>query len=89
MPTRFETPPDHPGVAVVTIDRPDQANALDPESLRDLAAHWRRINDDEAIRVAILTGTGERAFCAGMDMRKTIPISQALARGERIDPCGA
>ncbi len=86
MPTRFETPPDHPGVAVVTIDRPDQANALDPESLRDLAAHWRRINDDEAIRVAILTGAGERAFCAGMDMRKTIPISQALARGERIDP---
>ncbi len=86
MPTRFETPPDHPHVAVVTIDRPDRANALDPESLRDLASHWRRINEDEAIRAAILTGAGERVFCAGMDMRKTIPISQALARGERIDP---
>jgi enoyl-CoA hydratase/carnithine racemase len=86
MPARLETPPDHPYVAVVTIDRPERANALDPETLRDLAAHWRRINEDESIRVAILTGAGDRVFCAGMDMRKTIPISQALARGEKIDP---
>jgi len=86
MPARFEMPADHPHVALVTIDRPDQANALDPETLRDLAAHWRQINRDETIRVAILTGAGERVFCSGMDMKKTIPISQAFARGERIDP---
>lgn len=85
MPARFELPPEHPHVAVVTLDRPDRANALDPETLRDLAGHWRRINQDPSIRVAILTGAGDRIFCAGMDMRKTIPISQALARGEKID----
>lgn len=86
MPARLELPADHPHVALVTIDRPDRANALDPETLRDLAAHWRTIDADDSIRVAILTGAGDRVFCAGMDMRKTIPVSQALARGERIDP---
>ena len=86
MPARLDSPPSHPNVALVTIDRPEAANALDPETLRDLAAHWRWINQEESIRVAILTGAGDRVFCAGMDMRRTIPISQALARGERVDP---
>jgi enoyl-CoA hydratase len=86
MPIRFESRPGHPHVALVTIDRPERANALDPETLTALAAAWRRIDEDPSIRVAILTGAGDRVFCAGMDMRKTIPISQALARGERVDP---
>jgi len=86
VPIRFEIQSSDPHVALVTIDRPNQANSLDPECLLELANAWKRINEDESIRVAILTGAGERVFCAGMDMRKTIPISQALARGERIDP---
>jgi len=86
MAVRFELPPDHPHVAVVTIDRPAQANSLDPPALRDLAAAWRRIAADPEIRCAVLTGAGERAFCAGMDMKTTIPESQRLARGERVDP---
>jgi (E)-benzylidenesuccinyl-CoA hydratase len=85
MPARLELPPDHPHVAVVTIDRPAQANSLDPPTLRDLAAAWRRIAEDSEIRCAVLTGAGERVFCAGMDMRTTIPASQKFARGERID----
>ena len=85
MPIRFEIQSADPHVAVVTIDRPDHANALDPECLIGLARAWERINEDDSIRVAILTGAGNRVFCAGMDMRRTIPISQALARGERID----
>jgi enoyl-CoA hydratase len=86
MPARFEIPEDHPHVALVTIDRPEFANALDLETIRDLAAHWRHINEDETIRVAVLTGAGNRVFCSGMDMKKTIPASQAFARGEQIDP---
>jgi enoyl-CoA hydratase/carnithine racemase len=85
MPARFELPPEHPHVAVVTIDRPAQANALDPPTLRDLAAAWRRIAGDPEIRCAVLTGAGTRAFCAGMDMKTTIPASQRFARGERVD----
>lgn len=86
MSARFETPDAHPHVALVTLDRPNHANAFDPTMLRELAAHWQRINQDDSIRVAILTGAGDRTFCAGMDMRRTIPASQALARGEQIDP---
>jgi len=76
---------DHPHVAVVTIDRPERANSLDPPTLCDLAEAWRRIAADPDIRCAVLTGSGERVFCAGMDMQTTIPLSQRFARGERID----
>jgi enoyl-CoA hydratase/carnithine racemase len=85
MPARFELPEDHPHVALVTIDRPEQANSLDPVSLRDLAAAWRRIAEDPEIRCAVLTGAGGKVFCSGMDMKTTIPASQRFARGERID----
>jgi len=86
MAARFELPAGHPGVALVTLDRPAQANALDPPTLRDLAAAWRRIAADPGIRCALLTGAGDRTFCAGMDMKTTIPESQRLARGERVAP---
>lgn len=85
MSAHFELPADHPHVAVVTIDRPQQANCLDPTTLCDLAAAWRRIADDDEIRCAVLTGAGNRVFCAGMDMKTTIPMAQKLARGEQID----
>src|SRR5690554_4159267 len=86
MPARLERPAAHPHVALVTIDRPARANSLDPPTLRDLAAAWRRIAEDDDVRCAVLTGAGDRVFCAGMDMTTTIPVSQRLARGERIDP---
>lgn len=82
---RFDLPPDHPHVAVVTLDRPEKANSLDPPTLRALAEAWRRIAGDPEIRCAVLTGAGDRVFCAGMDMTTTIPISQRFARGEPID----
>ena len=86
MPARCEVLADRPHVALVTIDRCAHANALDPPTLRELAAAWRRIASDDAIRCAVVTGAGDRVFCAGMDMKTTIPASQRLARGERIDP---
>jgi len=85
MSARLDIPQDHPHVAVVTLDRPAQANALDPPTLRQLADAWRRIADDPDIRCAVLTGAGDRVFCAGMDMKTTIPAAQRLARGERVD----
>ncbi len=85
MPARFELPEKHPHVALVTIDRPERANSLDPQTLCDLAEAWRRIAADSEIRCAVLTGAGERVFCSGMDMKTTIPASQRLARGERVE----
>ena len=73
-------------MALVTIDRPERANSLDPPTLLELAAAWREIAADAGIRCAVLTGAGERVFCAGMDIGATILASQRLARGERIDP---
>src|ERR1051325_10139051 len=85
MPAKLQMPEDHPHVALVTIDRAEQANSLDPATLCDLAAAWQRIAADPEIRCAVLTGAGERIFCAGMDMKTTIPASQRFARGERVD----
>jgi enoyl-CoA hydratase/carnithine racemase len=85
MPARLELPEHHPHVALVTIDRPEQANALDPATLSDLAEAWRRVAGDAEIRCAVLTGAGAKVFCSGMDMKTTIPASQRFARGERVD----
>lgn len=85
MAVHLELPKACPNVAVVTIDRPECANALDPPGLSALAEAWRTIAADDGIRCAVLTGAGDRVFCAGMDMKATIPAAQALARGERID----
>src|SRR5215470_12022016 len=84
MPVRLELPGEHPHVAVVTLDRPDKANSFDPAMLRELAESWRRVASDSEVRCAVLTGAGDKAFSAGMDLRTTIPAAQRLARGERI-----
>lgn len=86
MTVRFEQPPEHPHVALVVLDRPEKANALDPPTLCALAEAWRQAAADPEIRCVVLTGAGERTFCAGMDLATTIPAAQRLARGERIDP---
>lgn len=56
-------------LARVTINRPERLNACDFETYRLLGEAWREVNGDAEIRVAILTGTGERAFCAGSDIK--------------------
>lgn len=55
-------------VAWVTIDRPHVANALDRESESDMRRIWEDLEGRRDIWVAVLTGAGERAFCAGSDM---------------------
>jgi crotonobetainyl-CoA hydratase len=57
------------GVARVTIDRPEVLNALDAAASDALEAAWTSIEADPSIRAVVLTGAGERAFCAGADMR--------------------
>lgn len=56
-------------VAYVTINRPERMNACDGETYDTLADIWSQVRDDAELRVGILTGTGERAFCAGSDIR--------------------
>jgi len=57
------------GIAIVTINRPEVHNALDAEHYSALSKAWSTVRDDPQIRVAILTGAGERAFSAGADIK--------------------
>ncbi len=56
-------------VATVTLDRPDRLNAFDPATEAELIRIWEAIEADRDVRVVVLTGTGERAFCTGADMK--------------------
>ena len=66
MPVRCEIA-DH--VARVTIDRPEVLNAVDAPTEAELQAIWLRLEASRDVRVIVLTGTGERAFCTGADMK--------------------
>ena len=61
-----------PGVAVITINRPEQRNCLSLEVREGLFAAWARFERDDAARIAILTGSGEKAFCAGGDLKEMV-----------------
>jgi len=54
--------------AWITLDRPENRNALSPELVSELGAHLRNASDDPAVRAIVLTGAG-RAFCAGADLK--------------------
>ena len=60
------------GVAVVTIKRPEKLNALNMAACEALQESWKRIEDDPAVRVGIVTAAGEKAFCAGFDISEKV-----------------
>src|SRR5215467_12929553 len=66
------------GIAVVTMNRPEVRNAINTEMLCRLADAWQDINDDVDVRVAILTGAGDKAFCAGADLDRLVRMMQGL-----------
>lgn len=55
-------------VAVITLNRPEKRNALNAAVRQGLWDAWRRFEADDTARVAILTGAGDKAFCAGADL---------------------
>jgi len=61
-------------VALLRFNRPDVMNAMSPEVLVRMLAAWERVRDDAEIRVAIITGAGDRAFCSGADLGRLIPL---------------
>ncbi|MGH3876021.1 MAG: enoyl-CoA hydratase/isomerase family protein [Actinophytocola sp.] len=60
-------------VAYVTINRPDARNALNLEAHNEMWRIFRDFRDDPKLRVAILTGAGDHAFCAGADLKELLP----------------
>lgn len=59
----------HGHIAQITLNRPDVLNALHPPLVTELDQVWQDYMEDDDLWVAILTGAGERAFCAGTDLK--------------------
>lgn len=76
MPILFDVQ-DH--VAVLTLNRPEAMNSIDPETRAELYEAWQRLKHDDDIRIAILTGAGDKAFCTGSDLKKTMPPKESFA----------
>lgn len=60
----------HDGIAVVTLNRPEAMNALSAAMRRALNAAFLALAMDRQVRVIVVTGAGERAFCAGLDLKE-------------------
>jgi enoyl-CoA hydratase/carnithine racemase len=66
------------GIAVITLNRPEARNALGKDIRAGLFAAWDRFERDPALRVAILTGSGDKAFCAGGDLKEMTELRLAV-----------
>ncbi len=73
-------------VAVVTINRPEAMNAMNRGVRRELAAAMRALDADDDVRAVVLTGAGERAFTAGLDLKELGSDSGAMADTTGNDP---
>ena len=76
------------GIGIVTINRPESLNALNGEVFTELYKLFQEIEDDQDVRVVILTGSGEKAFIAGADIaemqaQSSVEIRSFIDKGRR------
>ncbi len=73
------------GIAFITINRPDRRNALNGLGMVEMGEHWLRFKNDPEARVAVLTGAGDKAFCAGADLKDIADDEENLTkRAEKL-----
>lgn len=70
-------------VLTITIDRPEARNALNRRMSDQLVAAWERLRHDPSLRVAVITGAGDQAFCAGADLKEVASHYAAMTPIER------
>jgi enoyl-CoA hydratase/carnithine racemase len=70
------------GVAWVTLNRPAVHNAFNVQMQRELHGLWRALRRNDDVRVVVLTGAGDKAFCTGIDRTET--MGETPATGERV-----
>ncbi len=68
------------GIALVTVNRPAVRNALNTATVRELRAVFEQIKNDEAVRVVILTGSGDKAFVAGADINELAKLEPVAGK---------
>ena len=67
------------GIALITINRPERLNAMDAEHYRALSQAWVQVRDNPQVRVAIVTGAGERSFTTGADIKSFITAPPSMS----------
>ena len=67
------------GIALIVINRPERLNAMDAEHYRALSQAWVQVRDDPQVRVAIVTGAGERSFTTGADIKSFITAPPSMS----------
>ncbi len=67
------------GIALITINRPERLNAMDAEHYQALSRAWTAVRDDPQVRVAIVTGAGERSFTTGADIKSFVAAPPGLS----------
>ncbi len=70
-------------VTLITINRPERMNAIGPVTSREMVDAWGRFRDDDEALVAVLTGAGDRAFCAGADLKS---VAAGFRAAEGLEP---
>ena len=65
------------GVATITLDRPESYNAFTTAMCEEMAAAWAHVRDEPAVRAVVLTASGDKAFCTGID-RSEVPSDDGL-----------
>lgn len=80
------------GIFLITLNRPEAMNSIDVEMYEQLGEAWETFEHDDQLRVAVVTGAGEKAFCAGRDLVKSANEERgdwSRARSEnRLTPDG-
>ena len=65
-------------IAYMTIDRPRALNAIDPQTFQEMSNALVSFRDDKDVWVAIITGSGDRAFCVGADIGEMLPVLRQI-----------
>ncbi|MGH6941535.1 enoyl-CoA hydratase/isomerase family protein [Hypericibacter sp.] len=76
-------------IATITLNRPAKLNAMTPEMIQSIIEAIERCNRDDTVRVVIVTGAGEKSFCAGSDIRELDTYPTPWAFRSRPDYCDA
>ena len=69
-------------IAYLTLNRPEAHNAMNPEVIVRMAEAWQEVENDGSVRAAIVTGAGAKAFSAGADLGRLIPLFTGARKPE-------
>lgn len=67
-------------IATAVLNRPEAMNSLDTQLRQELADFWERVRNDNDIWVVVVTGAGDKAFCAGADLKRGVPTDESFAQ---------